>query len=158
MTDRLGNEVRSIPRVTSGSTRLPRIATCVWLAGAVSVLALACVLRVGEGRQVLLPWLGRLPETCTLYARFGIDCPGCGLTRSFISLARGDLRTAWELSPVSLLMFAYTAVQIPLALAHLSRASRSLLGVLTQWNQVAFVALLLALLLQWVIRIVFDFV
>lgn len=119
------------------------------------MLLLAYVMRLGEGRQVLLPWLGRLPETCTLHARLGIDCPGCGLTRCFISLAHGDVPTAWTLSPVSLLVFAYTAWQIPLSLAHLSGRQPSRLAILTQWNQTALVALLVALMLQWIVRLLF---
>jgi hypothetical protein len=72
---------------------------------------------VGPGREVFLPGVGTIPETCTLHARLGIDCPGCGLTRSFIHLAHGDLRAAWSLNPVGLLMFAFVAAQIPLVIS-----------------------------------------
>ena len=34
------------------------------------------------------------------------DCPGCGLTRSFVALAGGDARRAFQCNPVGPLLFA----------------------------------------------------
>lgn len=141
------------PGRATSEGRLPRVVSAIWLAGASLVLVLACIMTLGSQRQVLLPMLGPLPETCTMHARFGIDCPGCGLTRSFISLAHGDLRAAWKLNPVSLLIFMYVVVQLPLATAHLLLAKISGLKRWTQWNQTAFIALLIALFLQWIWRL-----
>lgn len=56
----------------------------------------------------------KLPETCGSRLWFGVDCPGCGLTRSFIALARGDLsaslaynRVGWVVALAVLLQFPY---------------------------------------------------
>lgn len=37
---------------------------------------------------------GRLGFRCPVRAVFGIDCPGCGGTRAFTALLRGDVRQA----------------------------------------------------------------
>lgn len=37
-----------------------------------------------------------LPAVCLSRRLFGVDCPGCGLTRSLVSLARGDLAASWS--------------------------------------------------------------
>lgn len=114
----------------------------------------------GPERQVSLPGLGVLPETCTLHTRFGIDCPGCGLTRSFIHLAHGEVAAAWGLNPVGLFWFAFVVWQIPLAIGNLLSNRR--LGWLprivqraTPWNHIILIGLLVALLIQWLVRIGF---
>lgn len=44
---------------------------------------------------------------------YGWDCPGCGLTRSFISLSRGELVRAWQYNSGGPLLFLLIAIQIP---------------------------------------------
>lgn len=102
----------------------------------------------------MVPWIGRaLPETCAMHSRFGIDCPGCGLTRSFIHIADGRVMTAWHLNPVSWLIFVYVVVQIPLAAAHAIGVTSRLLSLLTTINQQALIVLVLALVAQWLFRL-----
>lgn len=93
-----------------------RLSYWLWLTGSIAILLLSWIMSTGDGRQVLLPGMGVLPEICTLHTRFGVDCPGCGLTRSFIYLAHGNLRAAWTLNPIGLLLFVFVASQIPLVL------------------------------------------
>jgi Protein of unknown function (DUF2752) len=45
---------------------------------------------------------------CLLKDVFGIPCPGCGLTRAFLFLGHGDIRSALELNVNSL--FVYSVV------------------------------------------------
>src|SRR5688500_13024092 len=67
---------------------------------------LSCMLRVNGDRKVMIPVLEiALPGTCTYQRLLGIDCPGCGLTRSFISLGHGELSEAWRYNPAGLLGF-----------------------------------------------------
>lgn len=88
----------------------------LWLTSSLVVLLLASIMSVGDDRDVLLPGWGALPETCTLHTQLGIDCPGCGLTRSFIHLAHGRIAAAWSLNPVGLLIFVFVVSQVPLSL------------------------------------------
>lgn len=165
----------------------------LWLSGSLAILLVSCVMATGDGRQVLLPGVGVIPEICTLHTRFGVDCPGCGLTRSFIHLAHGNLRAAWTLNPVGLLMFAFVASQIPLVLS-LMRSARTHENIIeativpgdttptgcdhrmdasphsaplksvdrtrpawlsrwNQWNQWMLMGLMLALMLQWIVKL-----
>lgn len=45
--------------------------------------------------SALLPIRGLGIETCWWHYLFGVNCPGCGLTRSFISLAHGRVADAF---------------------------------------------------------------
>ncbi len=159
------------------ASRLEYWGYALWFVGPLCVMLLAATMSVGPGRTVSLPGIGQLPETCTLHTRLGIDCPGCGLTRSFIHLAHGRVQAAWNLNPVALFMFAYVAWQIPLALVSLwaavalGKAHRQgvptniseleqaprLSGWVSSWtryNQWLLVGLMLALLLRWGVYLV----
>lgn len=54
-----------------------------------------------------------LPETCMSRKVLGISCPGCGLTRSFVAMARADLATAFRWNPMGPLLFIVVLFQIP---------------------------------------------
>src|SRR5262249_21261909 len=59
---------------------------------AVGVVALAFLLRVRSDQRVEfrgLPGVA-LPHVCAARVWLGLSCPGCGLTRSVISVAEGD--------------------------------------------------------------------
>src|SRR3954464_9055308 len=56
----------------------------------VVVLSFLFMIRT-DGRVAFRGFTGRaLPDTCLSHALFGIDCPACGLTRSFVKLSRAD--------------------------------------------------------------------
>src|SRR5438067_13160115 len=77
-----------VPRPWTGTSRPEPLFHLILLALSTAVLVLAAVLSVRSGTQVLLPMIDLpLPELCTMRRLTGLNCPGCGLTRSFISLA-----------------------------------------------------------------------
>jgi hypothetical protein len=83
------------------------------LLAAIAVVALAWALSL-SGAGLALPGLGAsLPNLCVWRRLSGIDCPGCGLTRSFVALAHGNLAQAWHYNPAGLLWFAAVVWQIP---------------------------------------------
>lgn len=53
----------------------------------------------------VLPFGGFGLDLCGVHRVTGLPCPGCGLTRAFISLSHGDLATAVGLNPFSLLLY-----------------------------------------------------
>lgn len=85
------------------------------LTSSISVIILSCVLRVSEGGFVETKLLTnvKLPGMCGSRALFGIECPGCGLTRSFVSLAGGDLRESLSFHPLGWLLALSVVSQIP---------------------------------------------
>jgi hypothetical protein len=100
------------------------------------LFALACV-----GCATGLFDVGRaieaLPPLCLFHRLTGLDCPGCGMTRAFVCLMRGDLLGAWQMHPFSipLLALAGAAALLPAPLR--SRLVRSQFGVALQGGALA---------------------
>ncbi len=92
------------------------------LAIALPVIGLSFLLYLEGPSYVIIPWLGvPLPPTCGMQTTFGLDCPGCGLTRSFIALAHGDLTASLAFNPGGILVFGLVLFQIPYRIAQLLR-------------------------------------
>lgn len=64
-------------------------------------------------------WNATLPTICIFQKWTGWPCPTCGATRSFIALAHGRWRQAWQYHPVGYLYFALTCLNVPLRLREL---------------------------------------
>jgi uncharacterized protein DUF2752 len=104
------------PQIPQNSARIKRdwLFHLVLLAMCGGVLVLSATLSVKNRTQVVLPGLGvALPELCLMRRASGLSCPGCGLTRSFISLAHGDVARAWSYNPSGPLLFFLVALQVP---------------------------------------------
>lgn len=127
-----------------------------WLLGISLFVMIAAVLLSSEGeQQVLLPVIGMpLPELCYSRRMFQLDCPGCGLTRSFINLAHGDFARAWHFHPAGILLFSIIAFQIPFRSLQLWRVYTGR----RQWRvprwELFMYALAALIFLQWVGRMV----
>lgn len=144
----------SVSAAGEPNDRLFQRAALGWVVAPTLILLASCLLEAGEQRQVVVPWFGlALPETCALYSRFGIDCPGCGLTRSFIHIAHMDPLAAWQLHPLSWPLFAFMVAQIPLALAHARGIRSERLQQFTRVNEWALVVLAIALIVLWLGRL-----
>jgi hypothetical protein len=93
---------------------LPRRALDVGLAGlAAAQLAAAVCLRPAPG-GLTLPDGSPLPGLCLVHALFRVDCPFCGMTRSFVALAHGDLAASVGFHPAGPLLFAAMAALVAL--------------------------------------------
>jgi hypothetical protein len=55
---------------------------------------------------VVSPFHREVFSVCLLKDVFGIPCPGCGITRAFLFLGHGDIRSAMELNANSLFAFS----------------------------------------------------
>lgn len=128
----------------------------VFLGVATVVLILAVVLGVEGESRVVLPWLDvPLPELCSMRSTVGIPCPGCGLTRCFVSLMHGDAAAAWHFNPAGLAIFAFVVLQIPYRSYQLLSLARGR----TPWQMSAAVSTYLIsflaslLVIQWVARL-----
>jgi hypothetical protein len=125
------------------------------LAAALAVVLLSLTLSLGpQQHQVLLPLIRQpLPPLCAWKNYTGLDCPGCGLTRSFIAVGHGRWREAWEFNPAGPLWYALIAAQIPWQLLQLWRLRRGLSEVSVGWSGHLLLWLgFTALILQWVVR------
>lgn len=117
---------------------------------AVVVIAAAFALRVrDDGRVALWCLPGQpLPHSCASRAVFGTNCAGCGLTRSCIYLAQGDLEASWRMHRLGWLMALAIVCQIPYRAAALRRNGGRPLGI---WFPRTFGCILIVLLIgNWI--------
>ncbi len=113
--------------------RLVLALTALGLAGAIAVNR---ALVHGPGFSPVLAKLKWLPLRCPLNFLTGLECPLCGLGRSVLALAYGDLSAAWQFNPagptlvaVALsLLFSYvlSPVRFSLSICFLKTFWRSL--------------------------------
>jgi hypothetical protein len=95
-----------------------------------------------------------LPPTCPSRVWFGVSCPGCGLTRSFVHLARGDWVASTACHRLGWLMACVAAVQVPYRLAALAGRERFLLPErAARWVGRTLIALLIG---NWVVGLLFQ--
>ena len=119
-----------------------------------AVVALAVVLDVRPDHQVSFRFLPNwpLPPSCASRAIFGVPCPGCGLTRSFVYLAHGEWQASLEMHRLGWLLALAVVFQFPYRLAALlgrkDRPLGSLAPAVFCWT------LIFLLLANWVLQIV----
>ena len=127
--------------------------TLLWLSA--GVLLLALVLETRGEETVVVPVLNLpLPGTCSYKRLVGKECPGCGLTRCFISAAHGDWARAWKFNPAGIYFFAVVLCQLPYRAWQLWRMHRGQ-DELDGGRLTMFVLgiLIAGLLVQWVVRL-----
>ncbi|HUS31507.1 MAG TPA: DUF2752 domain-containing protein [Kofleriaceae bacterium] len=71
---------------------------------AAAQLGIAAWLRP-DGNSVSLADGRPLGGMCLVHNLFGVDCPFCGMTRSFVALAHGEVGKAFEFHPAGPLLF-----------------------------------------------------
>ena len=78
--------------------------------------------------ELPLPWKGTslaLPETCLSRTVFGISCPGCGLSRSFVAMSAGNVSDAMRLNAMGPFLYLLCWFQIPYRVAECFGLGRS---------------------------------
>lgn len=125
----------------------------IWLAS-LGVLAVAALLEVRQQTMVTIPLLDyTLPELCYWRTMFGMDCPGCGLTRCFISAAHGQHAEAWHYNPMGLLLFGVLVLQVPYRPWQLWRLATGRGEYQTVGLPYAMLGVSVLLILQWFWRL-----
>ncbi len=125
----------------------------LWLLLAVAVLAVAVVCRAAPESITVPGMVAPLPGICLSRRLFGLECPGCGLTRCFVALAHGEVASAWRFNPAGLLWFAALAWQVPYRALqlYLLRGGREL-RVRRGVTEGLILALMAACLAQWLVK------
>ena len=82
-------------------------------------IALAFMLQPGPDLVSVLGW--EIPEMCGFKRLTGYPCPGCGMTRSWVYLAHGDVSTAFSMNVLGPILFLTAALQLPLRGFRLTR-------------------------------------
>ncbi len=136
----------------AASTRSRHI-SMFWIA--IAVVALSFALRVRADQRVTLIGLSGLPapEMCGSRAWFGIECPGCGLTRGFIRLASGDWSGAIALNRVAPLLAFAVLAQIPYRLTILLGLPPVRRFAESPWPNAFGWVLIIALIGNWFLKL-----
>jgi hypothetical protein len=92
----------------------------------------------------------RLPPFCGSRTLLGVDCPGCGLTRSFVALAHGDLTRSLQFHRLGWLVAVCVAAQIPYRA--LSLAEMRVRSVQREWPLWLACGLTAVLLVNWLLK------
>ena len=125
----------------------------ILLGFSLAVLAASFLLQLPGDTQVELPLVSvQLPSICMWRNSLGVDCPGCGLTRSFICLAHGQPAEAWYYNPAGWLLFAVIVAQIPyrgVQLRRLAHGREEWTSRLLNWT---IWIMVIAIFAQWLIR------
>ena len=146
-------------RTVSSSAAAYRSGHRLMIRVALAVIALSAVLRVtADDTAIEMPGSPgtRLPPICALKAFTGVRCPGCGLTRSFVAMAHGQVRRAARLHGVGPPLFVLLALQIPYRSYMLRRADSAPSprpARLSRWLGWAFLA---AFLVHWAVALAED--
>ncbi len=125
------------------------------LIGSALVIAASFALEVRDGETIGIPELDRpLPGVCNFRRLTGKPCPGCGLTRCFVSLGHGDVGAALTFNAAGLLIFVVVAAQIPYRAVQLWRIRRGL-GELRMTKLAAWLVggIVAVMLVQWTFRL-----
>lgn len=110
---------------------------------------------VGGGAVYLaLSWAGLEPFPCPLRQATGLPCPGCGLTRSCMSMLQGEWAEAWRHHPLGPLFAVFwLVVGAGLCLPGRARARYAAavgrLEALTRWPAWAMAGLSIYGLTRW---------
>ncbi len=117
------------------------------------IILLAFGMNTGGPKEVFMPGMTvPLPESCGA-KNFGLSCPGCGLTRSFIHIAHGRFMDAWRMNPAGFLVFCFVAAQIPWQLFQIVRIRKGKREVKGFWIYLPIIVCTVGLVLQWLFRI-----
>lgn len=87
----------------------PRFSLFTALCGA--VIGLAAILPLPQNGAILA-----LPSLCPFHNLTGLPCPGCGLTRSFVCCAHGQITAAFAYHPLGPILFGGASLLVTNAL------------------------------------------
>ena len=130
-----------------------RDVSLLWIV--VAVLVLSFTLRIRADQRIELLGLSGFPapEMCGSRIWFGLDCPGCGLTRGFIRLAGGDWLGAIALNRVAPLLALAVLAQIPYRLASLLAWPPARRFADSVWPKAFGWVLIVALIGNWLLKL-----
>lgn len=123
------------------------------LSVAVTIVVLSLILSVRDDQRVVITGLAGypLPETCWMKNLFHCDCPGCGLTRSFVHLAHGNWRQSLSVHRLGWLLAVVVLAQIPYRWTVLRRPAW-IVGA--RWSRGIFITFVAVLVLNWAFNLV----
>jgi hypothetical protein len=118
-----------------------------------AIVAGSFILRTGDADHVApigFPQLS-LPPLCGSRAIFCVECPGCGLTRSFVALASGDVAESFRFHRVGWVIALAVVAQLPYRVYGLWELRTGV--VERKWPIWFGYALIALLIVNWLVKI-----
>jgi len=102
----------------------------------------------------------QLPETCMSRRIFGVSCPGCGLTRSFVAVAHGDIRMGIKANTMGPMLYLLCWLQIPYRIFRYFGCGSSLEArpQLSRAADLIIWILLIGLVFTWILRLAVEII
>lgn len=92
-----------------------------------------------------------VPHFCLFQKGLNAPCPGCGITRSVLSIVRGNLFLAWHHNPAGLLLFSFILAQVPLRVIAMKYDETS--KIISKISRIGSFAVILSLILAWMLKL-----
>jgi len=116
------------------------------------VVVAAFLLQFHQGGALRFPGTDvSLPPLCGSRILFGVECPGCGLTRSFVALGAGDIQQSLRFNRVGWLLALAVVAQIPYRIFALRELRHRV--VQRTWPVWFGYFLITALVLNWLLKV-----
>jgi uncharacterized membrane protein SirB2 len=142
------------PPLSESQTRSHVALHLIFLIVATGVFVMSFLMRYENETRVFLPWgQAAIPSVCSSKVLFGIDCPGCGLTRAFIAISHAHFTEAWNFNPASYAVYLFVAAQIPWHLIQLWRLRKRQPPLESSIVYLAPIGLVLVLFTSWLVRL-----
>lgn len=128
----------------------------VLFAGAAFLLVAAASLQVArdeDGREQVAASGRSLPPLCLFRAVTGLPCPGCGITRSVVDLAHGEISASFRHHPFGIFVLFLIAAQIPYRAVVLLHPGARAFRFPTLWTGRIFWGTCGLFLACWVVRL-----
>jgi len=122
-----------------------------------TIILFVCIAIIAAARIFRIDVLGlyffglKWPMHCLLHSVFDVKCAFCGMTRSFIALANGDLAAALQYHFLGPVFFAFTVFQIPYRIWALAISPRRVNIKIRKAHNYFAVIILAAILVNWLI-------
>jgi hypothetical protein len=98
--------------------------------------------------------LQRIPHFCLFNKVMGFDCPFCGTTRAFLEISAGRVHQGLEFNALSLMVFAFFVMQIPLRLFALRQDTPD--PRIYSISRSLSKAIVIMLVMHWLIQIIIN--
>jgi len=145
------NQITSNQQQASGS-EYQVVYHIIILVLCVAVLAGSLLLQIREGELYLFGF--KWPHRCLLYETFGIKCALCGLTRSFCSLAHGNLLESMRFHTMGPLVFVFTCFQIPYRIYGIIIQPRTMNRKLIKINLSLVLTISILIFVNWLVYLI----
>ena len=121
---------------------------------AAAIVLLSVILSPGTSQDDRVTIFGfKTPVLCLHRLIFNEPCAGCGLTRSFVSFAHGDVEASYKFHRLGIPLFIVILFQIPLRLYLMKVGIKGYTSFMRKLVWVPGVICMIALFINWIIFI-----